>query len=816
MSTIVTRSGKGSPLTNTEVDANFTNLNTGKAELSGAVFTGAITTNSTIDGRDVAADGVTADAALPKAGGAMTGAITTNSTFDGVDIATRDAVLTSTTTTANAALPKAGGAMTGAITTNSTFDGRDVATDGTKLDGVEASADVTDATNVTAAGALMDSELTAIASVKALNQGVATGDSPTFVNVTATSLDISGNIDVDGTTNLDVVDIDGAVDMASTLNVTGVATLGTGVNITGTGLTGMNISAGTSHVAYIDFGDSGDTNFGGINYNNDGNTLNLRAGNANRFTIDSSGNSSFTGTVTANAGVVVDNFTLDGTTLALSSGNMTLDAAGDIILDAGGAEVKLKSNGTQFGDIYTSSSHLYIQSSISDKDLKFEVNDNGSILTALTLDGSAAGTAIFNHDIEMADAALLRMGAGGDFIATSDGSNALLYSNNGNFVIDSAGEIYLDADGADIIFQDAGAEFGRISKGGGSDLVISAGIADKDIFLSGIDGSTAITALTLDMSNAGAATFNTTIRANTKIGIGMDPTEMLDITSASGDARIRIDAPSGSDTEIKFYNAGVAQFTIGHDDAKDTFVIGTTNVDNDLVSINKSGKVGIGINNPDDLLHINSADGGLAKMSRQSGTTTGVLGNLRFGNLDIDSNLANITATQDGATNSARIGFFTQPAGGATLERLRIHGTGEVTKPYQPAFMATRSGTETGYNASGNYADVVTYNNSVYNIGNHYDTGTGYFTAPVAGVYYFSASAYMAFACGQCWFSSSAGRINQTDIVMNGMAQFPSGWCLLKLAANDTVGFHPYAESTTNGTLYANANHTYFTGVLLG
>jgi len=109
----------------------------------------------------------TANAALPKAGGAMTGAITTNSTFDGVDIATRDAVLTSTTTTANAALPKAGGAMTGAITTNSTFDGRDVATDGTKLDGIEASADVTDATNVTAAGALMDSEVTNLAEVKA-------------------------------------------------------------------------------------------------------------------------------------------------------------------------------------------------------------------------------------------------------------------------------------------------------------------------------------------------------------------------------------------------------------------------------------------------------------------------------------------------------------------------------------------------------------------------------------------------------------------------------------------------------------------------
>ena len=48
MSTIVTRSGKGSPLTNAEVDSNFTNLNTDKAELSGATFTGEITANGGI------------------------------------------------------------------------------------------------------------------------------------------------------------------------------------------------------------------------------------------------------------------------------------------------------------------------------------------------------------------------------------------------------------------------------------------------------------------------------------------------------------------------------------------------------------------------------------------------------------------------------------------------------------------------------------------------------------------------------------------------------------------------------------------------
>lgn len=44
MSTIVTRSGKGSALTHAEVDANFTNLNTDKAELAGATYTGKVVT----------------------------------------------------------------------------------------------------------------------------------------------------------------------------------------------------------------------------------------------------------------------------------------------------------------------------------------------------------------------------------------------------------------------------------------------------------------------------------------------------------------------------------------------------------------------------------------------------------------------------------------------------------------------------------------------------------------------------------------------------------------------------------------------------
>ncbi len=154
---------------------------------------GNITVGGTVDGRDVAADGTKLDGVEASADVTDTTNVTAAGALMDSEVtnlaqvkafASSDYATAAQGTKADAALPKAGGAMTGAITTNSTFDGRDVATDGTKLDGIEASADVTDTANVTSAGALMDSELTAIASVKALNQGVATSDSPSFTNLT--------------------------------------------------------------------------------------------------------------------------------------------------------------------------------------------------------------------------------------------------------------------------------------------------------------------------------------------------------------------------------------------------------------------------------------------------------------------------------------------------------------------------------------------------------------------------------------------------------------------------------------------------------
>jgi len=131
---------------------------------------------------------------------------------------------------------------TGNITVGGTVDGRDVATDGTKLDTVETNADVTDTTNVTAAGALMDSELTNIAAIKALNQGVATTDSPTFVTINATTV----NATTFDMTNLEVTNIkakDGTA-AATIADVTGVVTVASSV-LTTTDLNGGTIDGTT-------------------------------------------------------------------------------------------------------------------------------------------------------------------------------------------------------------------------------------------------------------------------------------------------------------------------------------------------------------------------------------------------------------------------------------------------------------------------------------------------------------------------------------------------------------------------------------------
>ena len=137
--------------------------------------------------------------------------------------------------------------------------------------------------------------------------------------------------------------------------------------------------------------------------------------------VTAGGTLGVTGAVTANAGVVVDNITIDGTEIDLSSGDFTLDVAGNITLDADGGDVSFKDGGTETLRYSSAADGPQFFSPVSDKDIIFKGNDGGSTITALTLDMSDGGAATLNNGLTLTDGNLVvASGHGIDFSATSD------------------------------------------------------------------------------------------------------------------------------------------------------------------------------------------------------------------------------------------------------------------------------------------------------------------------------------------------------------------------------------------------------------
>ena len=77
------------------------------------------------------------------------------------------------------------------------------------------------------------------------------------------------------------------------------------------------------------------------------------------------------------------------------TGDVEIDAGGDLIVDVDNADVILKDDGTEFGRLSRVTADFVVKASAQDQDLLFKGNDGGATVTALTLDMSEGGDSIF-------------------------------------------------------------------------------------------------------------------------------------------------------------------------------------------------------------------------------------------------------------------------------------------------------------------------------------------------------------------------------------------------------------------------------------
>jgi hypothetical protein len=269
---------------------------------------------------------------------------------------------------------------------------------------------------------------------------------------------------IDGIAHIDVLDVDASATIATTLEVTGAITGSStvqGTTITATTAFVPNASDGAAlgttalefsdlylaDEAVIALGADQDVTFThvqdtGVLLNS---TNKIQFNDASQFIHGSSnailslgatdtisltatdttisGTLTPTGKIIADAGIDIDNFNIDGTTIALSSGDMTVDVAGDINLDAGGADIVLKDDGTQYGAFTNTSGNLIVKSGTT---------------TAATFDGANvtfAGTVNPASHLDMPDSAIVKLGTGDDLQIQHDGTNSFIANSTGTLKI---------------------------------------------------------------------------------------------------------------------------------------------------------------------------------------------------------------------------------------------------------------------------------------------------------------------------------------------------------------------------------------------
>ena len=147
---------------------------------------------------------------------------------------------------------------------------------------------------------------------------------------------------------------------------------------------------------------------------------------------------------------------------------------------------------------------------------------------------------------------------------------------------------------------------------------------------------------------------------------------------------------------------------------------------------------------------------------------------------------------------------------GAT-ERLRITSAGYVLKSDTPAFKCKLSGA-TGANFTG----VLVFNSVQYNIGSHYNSSNGRFTAPVDGRYLFAWYTNMERAGGNGsfyaeWYINNNAQGNRMYTHHSGAWEQIGGTVIFDLNANDYVHIQAMTSGNWDGGSYGS-----YSGYLLG
>ena len=200
-------------------------------------------------------------------------------------------------------------------------------------------------------------------------------------------------------------------------------------------------------------------------------------------------------------------------TITNTTGDTTLDLAGDLIIDVDGADVLLKDAGTQFGAFSNSSGHLLIK--------------DGST-TFLTGAGAAA---TFASTLAVTGVLTADAGVNIDNI-TIDGQEIDLSS--GDLTIDVAGDIILDADGGDTILKDGGTTYGLLKNTSGN-LIIQSGTTTAATFSGANVTIAGTTTSSGNLSTSGTLTVAGTSDLNGNIDVAGTITASGDITAFSSE-----------------------------------------------------------------------------------------------------------------------------------------------------------------------------------------------------------------------------------------------------------------------------------------